>query len=224
MVVECVFPGCDKPRRTAKQEYCGGHYQQVRRGKELTPLRVKPSNTGWVDGYKVCPGCGENKSEDEYYNNVRGVNGKASRCKTCCDVTSKEWQAKNYDSYIEAKRRWREENEGHQYKDSAGYVMHIGFEHPASTPSGVTRHHRVVLWDTIGPGEHKCYWCGTTVSWFKSYPKDKDALVVDHLNGIRDDNRPENLVPSCQSCNSGPRKKEVTNHGPYRATTTINQN
>jgi hypothetical protein len=29
-----------------------------------------------------------------------------------------------------------------------------------------------------------------------------DRLTVDHLNGISDDNRRENLVPSCGRCNT----------------------
>lgn len=67
--------------------------------------------------------------------------------------------------------------------------------HPAA-PKGarVVREHRVVLYDLIGPGTHPCHWCGKPVTW-------GETLVVDHLNDIRTDNAPANLVPACQGCN-----------------------
>ncbi|MFD8618283.1 hypothetical protein [Streptomyces sp. NPDC059513] len=158
------------------------------------------------DGNKKCPGCGEVKHQDEYYNTKATVNGKVSRCKVCVDASNKAWQEANPEKYAGSQRAWREANEGYTYVETAsGYVIHIGYAHPIANPSGVTPYHRIVLWNEIGPGEHECYWkCGKTVSWDVSYLEDVSrALVVDHLNGIRDDNRPENLVPSCQSCNSG---------------------
>lgn len=164
------------------------------------------SNIFDENGYKKCPGCGESKNQDEYYNTKQTVNGKLSRCKTCTDAVNKAWQEANPEKYEAAQKTWREENEGHTYTEStSGYVNYIGFAHPASNPSGVTRYHRIILWDKIGPGEHECHWgCGKVLSWDVSFKKDSSkGLVVDHLNGIRDDNRPENLVASCVSCNSG---------------------
>ncbi|MEU8186026.1 hypothetical protein [Micromonospora carbonacea] len=70
--------------------------------------------------------------------------------------------------------------------------------HPLARSSGRVYEHRVVLYDQIGPGPHPCNWCGTTVHWD---PVDGPALQVDHLNGVGDDNRPENLVASCNACN-----------------------
>ena len=72
--------------------------------------------------------------------------------------------------------------------------------HPLASKHGVVYVHRLVLFDTIGPGVHACHWCGTEVAWL---PKgDPRCLNVDHLNGLGDDNRPENLVPACQRCNT----------------------
>lgn len=163
-------------------------------------------NTFIEEGFKNCPGCNEVKHQDEYFNNKYSGSGKTSRCKECTLKRNKEWQEANPQKFKEAQISWRAENEGHTYLEKAtGYVRYIGFDHPITNPSGVTFFHRVVLWDKIGPGDHECHWqCGKTVSWDIAYADDPTrSLVVDHLNGIRDDNRPENLVPSCQSCNSG---------------------
>ena len=73
--------------------------------------------------------------------------------------------------------------------------------HAVADANGMAYVHRIVLWDTIGPGAHPCYHCKRTVSWDngKGHP---DVLQVDHLNNHGDDNRPENLVPACKECNS----------------------
>ncbi len=73
--------------------------------------------------------------------------------------------------------------------------------HAVADAHGMAYVHRVVLWDSIGSGEHACHHCQRTVSWDhgKGHP---DTLQVDHLNNLGDDNGPENLVPSCGDCNS----------------------
>lgn len=81
-----------------------------------------------------------------------------------------------------------------RYINDAGYVfLRIG-NHPMSvaTTGGVAEH-RKVLYDHLGPGAHPCFWCGRSLEW--------KALVVDHLNENKADNRTENLVPSCNQCN-----------------------
>jgi len=62
--------------------------------------------------------------------------------------------------------------------------------------------HRMVLYDAIGPGSHGCHWCARLVTW-SSTRGDPDCLMVDHVNGVGDDNRLENLVPACIECNAG---------------------
>lgn len=72
--------------------------------------------------------------------------------------------------------------------------------HPLAMTSGKVYVHRMVLYDAIGPGTHSCHWCSTRVVW-ETLEGDPVRLHVDHLNRQRDDNRPENLVPSCKRCN-----------------------
>lgn len=96
--------------------------------------------------------------------------------------------------------------------------------HALAGRNGKAYEHRVVLFDTIGPGEHPCHWCGTTLEWL--LPKgDPRNLVVDHLNEDKADNRAENLVPCCSSCNSARsmarRKRELAEAGAWSVNDTI---
>lgn len=90
---------------------------------------------------------------------------------------------------------------GAGHRDTFGYWLSIAPDHPLARKSGYVLEHRMVLYDAIGPGEHPCHWCGTSVSWLLVYPADQRALVVDHVNGDRTDNARSNLVPSCGHCN-----------------------
>ena len=60
--------------------------------------------------------------------------------------------------------------------------------------------HRLVLYESLGPEPRPCHWCGKELLWITDRFA-PNALQVDHLNQVRDDNRVENLVPACQVCN-----------------------
>jgi hypothetical protein len=72
--------------------------------------------------------------------------------------------------------------------------------HPVADKAGKVYIHRAVLHDLIGPGPHPCHWCALPVDW--TVKGSADCLHVDHLNDVGDDNRAENLVPSCARCNT----------------------
>ncbi len=55
--------------------------------------------------------------------------------------------------------------------------------------------HRIVLFDVIGYGPHRCAYCGTHVNW-------KRGLEVDHVDHDKLNNTATNLVASCHRCNS----------------------
>jgi hypothetical protein len=89
-----------------------------------------------------------------------------------------------------------------RYIESDGYWHLSGMQaHPLSKRTGVVAEHRMVLYDSIGPGPHSCHWgCGKAeLTWDGPY---QNKLTADHINGNKHDNRPENLVPSCHVCNS----------------------
>lgn len=87
---------------------------------------------------------------------------------------------------------------GHQSR----YVTKYLPGHPAASKSGRIYVHRMIVFDRLGGMGAPCHWCGTDLTWFR--PKGAaDDLCVDHLNGDRADNRPENLVTACNRCNSG---------------------
>jgi len=84
--------------------------------------------------------------------------------------------------------------EGARAQDQ-GYVRIKLPDHPFAA-SGWVREHIAVLLAEIGLEGAPCHYCGRDLDWGAD-------LHVDHLNRDRQDNRPENLVPSCLGCNNG---------------------
>lgn len=83
---------------------------------------------------------------------------------------------------------------GRRHTSERGYISVLDPSHPlAKLKGGRVLEHRKVLYDAIGEGPHPCYWCARVLDW--------PALVVDHLNENKADNRRTNLVPSCNDCN-----------------------
>ena len=129
--------------------------------------------------------------------------GRRSTCKKCCLEEDRRWREKNKERFEQVREEWRIKHEGYTYVDNAsGYVIYVGFNHPVATPKGLTRHHRMILWDKLNGKDADCAYCGKHLYWSKRAPYDRDAMTVDHVNSVRHDNREENLVPCCASCNT----------------------
>ena len=73
-------------------------------------------------------------------------------------------------------------------------------DHPLADRQGFVDLHRFVHFAETGPADRPCWHCGRIVSWRGTTGPTR--LVVDHLNDDGHDNRPVNLVSSCQSCNA----------------------
>jgi endogenous inhibitor of DNA gyrase (YacG/DUF329 family) len=75
-------------------------------------------------------------------------------------------------------------------------------DHPLAGATGYVSEARLVLYAKIGPGSHPCHWCGEPVEWMVGkHGGPTGALIATHVNNDALDNSPNNLVPSCQSCN-----------------------
>jgi endogenous inhibitor of DNA gyrase (YacG/DUF329 family) len=72
--------------------------------------------------------------------------------------------------------------------------------HPLADDSGRVAVSRLTLYGEIGPGPHRCHWCGVEVVWMRGIAP--NALIADHLDWDEQNNDPANLVASCHSCNA----------------------
>lgn len=95
------------------------------------------------------------------------------------------------------------------YTSSEGYFILVSQQghplaarYPESTGlfGGDLPRGRKTLWDTLGctsrECEHRCHWCSALLTW-----SGQDGICVDHLDGDRLNDCPENLVVSCRVCN-----------------------
>jgi hypothetical protein len=74
----------------------------------------------------------------------------------------------------------------------------VDSDHPLAWEGGWVHTHRWVLYEKIGPGSHTCHWCGCELEWGGT---GRRALVADHVDGVKLNNDPTNLVASCRPCN-----------------------
>ena len=116
-------------------------------------------------------------------------------------------RVRKYGEPGEAARRQARDGEGNL--TALGYRMLRMLGHPLAGADGRVYEHRVELFSTIGPGSHPCHWCGVMVEWRASRSKGPTtgSLCVDHLDEDRLNNRRDNLVPSCRTCNIARSKK-----------------
>lgn len=144
-------------------------------------------------GKKRCFGCGEVKIFSDYMNRPSLPSGISSKCKFCLSQIGKKWRIKNKDLWQKQKdknflqyriengisldkpRKFRSKGDGHVgysgYKEFRGQKW-IG--HPCADKYGRIMEHRFVMYNHIGRPL-------------------KDHENVHHKNGLRDDNRIENL-------------------------------
>jgi hypothetical protein len=121
-----------------------------------------------------------------------------SVCETCGSDFEQKWPSRP--GRFCSRRCYYESGVPRIYKERVkGPRMRSVPGHPIAPPSGYVAVARLALWEKIGSGPHRCHWCGTEVDWKRGLVA--GALVADHLNWDIHDDRPENLVPSCNHCN-----------------------
>lgn len=174
----CTVLGCHKLQQA--RGMCSMHYyRQAKHGSTDTPPpRVRPDRTLHPCSVEGCE--------------------RSQRARGYCSLHYRRWKAAGEPG--PAERLIAAPGDGCTRPD--GYRVLTLHDHPLAAANGQVLEHRVVLHAVIGGGEHPCHWCHRPVSWDLTHPDHPDGLVVDHINGIRADNRPANLVPSCGPCNT----------------------
>lgn len=75
-------------------------------------------------------------------------------------------------------------------------------DHPLAQANGLLPEHRMLLFDSIGPGPHPCHWCNAPLEWRVGGRTHAGSLIVDHIDGNWRNNDLANLAASCQRCNA----------------------
>lgn len=79
------------------------------------------------------------------------------------------------------------------------YERTIGLSGHPVAQGGWAWTHVYVLFEKIGYGPHLCHWCRSKLL---AWRRGGSGLHADHVDGDVTNNSPENLVPSCVSCNT----------------------
>ena len=119
-------------------------------------------------------------------------------CVDCCKGRATRVGARMCEKHFSRIVRRKVEPErkafAYRYLKGEGYVALLEPGHPLAGRGGHVYEHRAVVYAAHGYGPcPTCHWCGCGLDWRRA--------VVDHLNEIKDDNRLENLVVSCNKCN-----------------------
>ena len=171
----CTIEACGKPHEA--KGYCKRHYRSLRNhGDPLAARPKRPSGPCTVED------CTEPARRWGY-----------------CQMHSKQFRTHG-DPTVRVRRV-----RGTGYIRPDGYIQ-LGLpDHPLADSRGIVYVHRMVLFDSIGPGPHKCHWCSAPVRWvIGDGPKGvgvEGALITDHLDFDPSNNDPANLVPTCNPCN-----------------------
>lgn len=87
-----------------------------------------------------------------------------------CDVAPRsrtsDWCAKHYHRWYTTGDENHQPARGRVFRKDNGYMVVYDPGHPMAGPQGSLLEHRAVLFDRIGLGPHRCYWCEEPVNWF----------------------------------------------------------
>ena len=147
-----------------------------------------------IPNSKVCPKCCQNKSKQEYHTRKdRGYTYLKSYCKECSryQKTREEILKQQYDTCICGKQKSKKGK-------TCRYCTRVEYSKLFIENCKHTRHvvKLAIIRDNMIP--YKCASCGITDSW-NNHPL---TLQLDHINGINNDNRLNNLRFLCPNCHS----------------------
>lgn len=120
---------------------------------------------------KFCPDCGKPINQSEKKHSPKWA---AKHCRSCASKQS--WKRGERRAILLRQKEGRAKlRQGRRYKGSGGYIRTYMPNHPRSDKKGLVLEH-ILVWE----GTHS-----------KPLPK---GWIIHHLNGIKHDNRPLNLV------------------------------
>lgn len=126
--------------------------------------------------------------------------------------------------------RWYRHGDPHKTADRSGITASKGRRykniyrpnHILATKYGRLYEHRMVLFDKIGYGPHRCQWCSKVLYWGS---RGSNVIQADHVDGDGANNHPDNLVPACPACNvtraNGKRHLKLKEHGFFSKNDTV---
>lgn len=135
----CLLDGCMRPSETRRtQGLCKMHLARLARHGSVGEAASKRRS---IDEYPCeVPDCGKRRKSGRY----------------CSMHTAR---VKRHGSVNVV----RPNAVGRFVQAGAGYIKLTGSKHPLAI-GGTVFEHRAVLYDSIGPGEHPCHWCGARPS------------------------------------------------------------
>lgn len=172
-MIKCLVESCQLKARV--HGYCESHNGQIQRVGKITHEFIRNPEE-----------CSVVWCEDEVYNVTNKL------CKAHFNQLHRHNRIRSPEEYRAPAGVGCVHNNGYHYIHDK--------DHPLAGSRGRLSVHRKVLYDKIGPGDHKCNWCPKMVGWVKK------TLVPDHLDWDKTNNDPDNLVPSCQPCNTKRKK------------------
>jgi len=165
---------------------------------------------------KKCSSCGERKSRDLFYRNVRSSDGLTAACRACMGARGKAYRVTHRDVVLARKRRYRDANKDKIRAYGAQYNRRITVEqrrkhkrqyrlnHPwartlennryRAKKYGVCTGLTQTQWiQRLEEYDHNCAYCGK-----------RERLTIEHIVPLSrgGSHTYENVIPACFWCNS----------------------
>ena len=201
----CSIPGCGKDVNC--KGVCRSHYQRDYRAERS--VKTPRSNVAREAvcvfckanfSYKFKAGagrvfCSKKCSGRAMSQRMTSLRSPPATCKApdCGDHAVRSGSELCEKHYARFRRTGSYEKQVSVRKTKGKYFYISAKDHPLANFGGYCYAHRIVAYDKYKGVCQPCRWCGELLDW--------QSAVVDHLNEVKTDNRPENLVVACNACN-----------------------
>jgi hypothetical protein len=183
----CKAPNCERAARTRGTGLCHGHNERMRRTGSLgdVPIRSRSEmpKSCIADGCEATYVTGGGLCSIHYHKAFHAGYRATKKAAAICEVSDckKTVRCRGYcTSHYNLWRRWGTPTPApkpkptHRKSTGGGYVSVLRPDSPMASRYGYVLEHRLVMSEILGRPLLKCE-------------------NVHHINGVRDDNRPENL-------------------------------